>query len=1045
MTWSRKTISIFISIVMVMAMAFPVSSYAAEEGAVQEQASQEISAVDTAADSAASEAPADTASSAQADAQATTTATPVEDATATETASAATEGAGFSPMATTAAGEFEVEGAEDSYTYSDGVLTVHKDVTISTTGSSATNQRVVIADNAKVTLAGVNIAAGATAAGITVKAGVKAVLELLAGSVNKVAGGKDHAGIEVGYDYDANSGETVLAELAIEGDGTLEATGGSNSAGIGGSYTNKSDLSGKNIAGYCGDIIINSGTIIANGGNGGAGIGSAGNSGRNSDGTTHSASAKMAYDVIGSITINNGNVTAKGGSNGAGIGGGNHADSGKVTINGGTIDAKGDSGIGSGLGSSKDDGLQKGPGSYFGDITINGGDVTAYATNNMGAGIGGGMYGDGFVTINGGTVNASVSTSGNAYQGGAGIGGGYQGAAIVAITGGIVNAIGGNGSAGIGNGALAAITTSSKYSEKDGWTGVKNVRTGNPAIAIEDAKVEISGGTVTAQGGYAGAGIGSGNSCEWCSVIISGGTVTAIGYASDEATMEGAAGIGSGAGYVKSKQGYMKETSEHIAITGGTVIAIGGWGAAGIGSGASNEMADSIAIDAENASVQAYADGTKLAIDTPFDETAGSNVAVTGNLLQGTFVHKYTDTEGNVEGTEGLESILVTNDATGDTKELTLMPAGYRSYGTDVVEPGIYTINTKSGAIGDSGTDGSGNGAFFSVFPTVDWNADTLGGKSVQYGVAANVLSNYLYLFPVKTIVVDKQLAAADLPAGQTSEQFLAGVNQTFYFAIADYKGNVLLDGDGNPWIEAIKVVDGVPQGNAYFANMNDGKFEIWEADADGNRLAEGTQFGDMVLKAIATVHGSGNDNNAELAKGVWIDAVTVINTFAPVAVDPVDPVPPVDPVDPVSPVKPAGPASPTPAAITPAAPGGPATTAFVGMAAPNAAPAGPTAIAGNGTPLAASAATESIADDAAPLAAGDHDIWCWVHWWIILGIIVTAAYSLVVIVRRRRNSNELANIDNDVMGGTSSVSSPKTTPSFVPQAQPVMTAKLEA
>lgn len=77
-----------------------------------------------------------------------------------------------------------------------------------------------------------------------------------------------------------------------KGTGSLEATGGASSAGIGGS-------SGNDV----GTITINGGTINATGGDFAAGIGT-GNSGNG-----------------GTITINGGNITATGGNSAAGIGG----------------------------------------------------------------------------------------------------------------------------------------------------------------------------------------------------------------------------------------------------------------------------------------------------------------------------------------------------------------------------------------------------------------------------------------------------------------------------------------------------------------------------------------------------------------------------------------------------------------------------------------------------------------------------------------------------------------------------------------------------
>lgn len=88
-------------------------------------------------------------------------------------------------------------------------------------------------------------------------------------------------------------------ELTITGDGTLFATGGESSAGIGVS-TNKG-----NVAGTLGKIVIQSGTIIAYGGANGAGIGD----GRNGHGGEE-------------ICIYGGNIFSQSGRNAAGIGGG---------------------------------------------------------------------------------------------------------------------------------------------------------------------------------------------------------------------------------------------------------------------------------------------------------------------------------------------------------------------------------------------------------------------------------------------------------------------------------------------------------------------------------------------------------------------------------------------------------------------------------------------------------------------------------------------------------------------------------------------------
>ena len=170
--------------------------------------------------------------------------------------------------------------------------------------------------------------------------------------------------------------------------GSLTATGGSYSAGIGGSYWG----SGENIT-------INGGTVTATGSYYGAGIGGGENgSGKN-------------------ITINGGTVNAKGGSQGAGIGGGSDGSGENITINSGTVTAAGGS-YGAGIGGGYWGDYKSGNGGK--DITINGGTVTATG-GYLGAGIGGGDSGIGEnITITDGTVTAT----GGIY--GAGIGGGVN-------------------------------------------------------------------------------------------------------------------------------------------------------------------------------------------------------------------------------------------------------------------------------------------------------------------------------------------------------------------------------------------------------------------------------------------------------------------------------------------------------------------------------------------------------------------------------------------------------------------------------------------
>ena len=110
---------------------------------------------------------------------------------------------------------------------------------------------------------------------------------------------------------------------------------------------------------------------------------------------------------------------------------------------------------------------------------------------------------------------------------------------------GSLKATGGQYAAGIGNG---------------GYYGNGGNRSGE--------NITITGGTVTATGGWGGAGIGGGYYGSGKNITIKGGTVTATG--GDEG-----AGIGGG----------INGSGEDITINGGTVTADGGVNAAGIGGG----------------------------------------------------------------------------------------------------------------------------------------------------------------------------------------------------------------------------------------------------------------------------------------------------------------------------------------------------------------------------------------------------------------------------------------------------------------------------
>ena len=370
--------------------------------------------------------------------------------------------------------------------------------------------------------------------------------------------GKGNVEIELDGDNELKSGtqragleKTSTGTLTLKDDnkeaGSLTATGGFNSAGIGGGYLGDGR-----------DITITGGTVTATGGRLGAGIGG-GREGKGENititgGTVTATGGSDGAGIGGgssgsgeNITIKGGTVNATGGESGAGIGGGNDGVGKNITITGGTVEATGyfgGAGIGGGNGSDGENititggsvtatggefaaGIGGSNGGSGNNITITGGTVTATG-GDKGAGIGGGDEGGGGnnITIKGGTVTATGG--GNRGNGGAGIGGGSVGfwggesgsGKNITITGGTVNATGTDGGAGIGGG-----------------------ENGNG----ED--ITINGGKVNASGAYGGAGIGGGVNGIGSKVTVSGAaqvTATATGSGPDWSGVGTGATIGNG-------------------------------------------------------------------------------------------------------------------------------------------------------------------------------------------------------------------------------------------------------------------------------------------------------------------------------------------------------------------------------------------------------------------------------------------------------------------------------------------------------------------
>ena len=356
---------------------------------------------------------------------------------------------------------------------------------------------------------------------------------------NTLTSGYGHAGLE--HNKTDDSGTLTIQDeknddgsakgSASDTTGSLTATGGYHSAGIGGS--DKQD----------GQATITGGKITATGGNGAAGIGGG-------------AGDKYAAGGDGDVTISGGTITATGGSLGAGIGGGAYGN-GTVTVTDGDITAKatGDygAGIGGGFGAIPKDTLIGGNGT----VTISGGTITEASGGYMAAGIGSGYQGLGTVTIEGDAVIKNAQGG----EAGAGIGSGTYGDSEIIIRGDAVieNAESSANGAGIGSGQ------GDLYPDGDGM--VIDLTVGN--VTIEgNAKIE------NAKSGSGGSGIGGG--------ALGIGNVIIKGNAQIGNTTGGDEGAGIGGGVLGTGD---------VTIEGNVTIenAQGGAGAAGIGGGAEAE------------------------------------------------------------------------------------------------------------------------------------------------------------------------------------------------------------------------------------------------------------------------------------------------------------------------------------------------------------------------------------------------------------------------------------------------------------------------
>ena len=317
------------------------------------------------------------------------------------------------------------------------------------------------------------------------------------------------------------------------------------------------------------------------------------------------------------------------------------------------------------------------------------------------------------------------------------------------------------------------------------------------------------------------------------------------------------------------------------------------------------------------------------------------------------------------------------------------------------------------------------------------WGEPMPGTETLEGGKSYD----YTFTYGINVYSVAVSVANGTSNVGTVGTTGIYGSDLTYAFAPADGyaldgvtvdgRPAVLTDGgytfsalDANHSISVVYAVDanrdGVPDSRQAVVNY-DVANGTW---ADGT-AATVTEYVDMyayrdgewepVEPALNVPAGMVANTGYSQASGAWrvnpaasqlVAGGEVTFTYAFTAI-PTVVVPPTTPVTPAA-VTPA----PTPAA--PAAPAAPAPAAPAPAAEPIEDDATPQAAApAERTPL---AETEEIEDEATPMGAFDEPH-CWVHWVMLLGILITAAYGAIVVRRRLHLADDVDDYEKQVLG----------------------------
>ena len=239
--------------------------------------------------------------------------------------------------------------------------------------------------------------------------------------------------------------------------------------------------------------------------------------------------------------------------------------------------------------------------------------------------------------------------------------------------------------------------------------------------------ITINGGVITATGNGGGAGIGTGyGDCTCGNITINGGIITATGSSS-------AAGIGTG---------FSNCTCGDINITGGVINATGGDDAAGIGTGFSNCVCGNITISGGDITAVGNDDGA--GIGTGQSSTCG-DITITCGKIVATRGNSYAEPigEGFVStcGTVSVESYL-TDDHGTSTRTISADYATLSSAPTAIT--GLVYDGSAQTLI-NAGTAGFGTMSY--SIDNMHWSASlpaatNAGDYTVYYKVVGDATHN---------------------------------------------------------------------------------------------------------------------------------------------------------------------------------------------------------------------------------------------------------------------------------------------------------------